>query len=355
MSSYLILFAAVFFISLILTPLVKLLAERFKIFDIPDEERKKHKKPVPLLGGLAIFFSFFAVIFYLYATGKLFGDFIRPAHVFGIFIGSIILMAGGFLDDKYNLKPKIQIIFPVLAALAVVLSGINVTHIRNLFGGIISFDYYSFYLLNSEIIFPGSILTFFWLLGMMYTTKILDGLDGLAAGISSVGSFVIFLVCLLPFVRQTDTALIAIIFCGAALGFLPWNFHPAKIFLGEGGSVFLGFILGVLAIISGSKVATMLLVMGIPILDVLWVILRRLFWEKKSPALSDRKHLHYRLLDVGLSERQAVIFLYLISAIFGCLSLFLQTSEKAVALAILLLVMVILAFYVVKLMKKKDN
>ncbi|NQU83726.1 MAG: undecaprenyl/decaprenyl-phosphate alpha-N-acetylglucosaminyl 1-phosphate transferase [Parcubacteria group bacterium] len=354
MSSYLIPFLFSLFVAFCFTPIIRFFAKKKQVLDIPDDVRKKHKKPTPLWGGLVIFCAFFAIIGYFSYTGELFGDFVRPEYILGMFIGGFILMLGGILDDKYNLKPKYQIIFPVLAALAIVFSGIAITHIRSPFGGAIRFDIFNFTILSRELIFPGSFLTFLWLLGMMYTTKFLDGLDGLVTGITAIGAFVIFLVCLLPFVRQFDTALIAIIFTGVLMGFLPWNFHPARIFLGEGGSVFAGFILATLAVISGSKVATTLLVMGIPILDVLWIIARRVFWEKKSPAVGDRKHLHFRLLDIGLSHRQVVFLLYLFAILFGGISLLLQTKEKAIALSFLFILMVVVAFIVVKLYKKKN-
>lgn len=351
MSSYLTPFIIGLLLAFCLTPIIRFFAKKQRVLDIPDKERKPHKKPVPLLGGMVIFLSFFLILSYFVYTKQIFGDFIRLEYIVGMFVGGLILMLGGVLDDKYNLKPKYQIIFPILAALAIILSGISISHIRNPFGGEVRFDLYEW----RNLIFPGSFLTFLWLLGMMYTTKFLDGLDGLVTGITVIGSFVIFLVCLLPFVHQFDTALIAIIFSGVLLGFLPWNFHPAKIFLGEGGSVFAGFILGTLAVISGSKVATTLLVVGIPILDVLWVIIRRVFWEKKSPALADRKHLHFRLLDIGLSHRQTVCLLYLFAILFGGISLLLQTKEKVIAFGFLIILMFSIAFVVIKLYKRKTN
>lgn len=340
-------------VSFCLVPAVKFLALKLKILDFPGG-RKLHSQAVPLSGGVAIFIAFFAIIAYFWRVGGLFGDFIRPIHIIGIFASSLVLMIGGFLDDKYNLKARYQIIFPVLASLIVIFCGVSIHHVRNPFGGIINFDIFSAIILGREIFFPGGIITFFWFLGIMYTTKILDGLDGLVSGISAIGTFVIFFICLLPFVRQFDTAFIAIVFSGAICGFLPWNFHPAKIFLGEGGSLFLGFIVATLAIISGSKVATTLLVLGVPVFDVAWIIFRRVFWEKKSFAFDDRKHLHFRLLDIGFSHRHAVLVFYLLAGLFGGVSVFLQTKEKAVALLILAILMVVLAVGVVKLYRQNN-
>jgi len=188
---------------------------------------------------------------------------------------------------------------------------------------------------------------------MMYTTKLLDGLDGLVSGITVVGSFIIFGVAMSKNVAQPNTALLALILGGAFLGFLIFNWRPAKIFLGEGGSLFAGLILGTLAIISGSKIATTLLIMGIPILDVVWVIGRR-FFNKRAVSLGDRKHLHFRLLDAGFSHQRAVIFYIFLTALFGSLALVLQTFGKLIALLILFIVMVILAGSLVFLYKKKS-
>ena len=173
---------------------------------------------------------------------------------------------------------------------------------------------------------------------MTYTTKLLDGMDGLVAGISAIAALVIFGLSLAPQVRQEQTALLAIIFAGSLLGFLILNFHPAKIFLGEGGSTLAGFMLAVLAIVSGGKIATTLLVMGLPLLDMVWVILLRLA-RRQSPFTGDRKHLHFKLIEIGLSEPQAVLLLYALTGIFGLSALFLQSRGKLIALVILIVVM----------------
>ena len=190
---------------------------------------------------------------------------------------------------------------------------------------------------------------------MMYTTKLLDGLDGLVSGISAIGAIIIFLLTTMTKYYQPDTALLSLIFSACCIGFLIFNFNPAKIFLGEGGSLFTGFMLGVLSIISGGKIATALLIMGIPILDAAWVILRRIF-EGKSPfKTADRKHLHFRLLDLGMNQKQTVIFMYFLSAGFGISTLFLQSKSKLIALGVLALVMLIIGFVVLKIFKKQNK
>ena len=236
-------------------------------------------------------------------------------------------------------------------------AGIGIPSIRNPLGGLISFNNWQYILfwyqgIPYKITLFADLFTLIWLMGMMYTTKLLDGLDGLVSGVTVIGSLIICSVALSIKVDQTNTALIALILAGAFGGFLLFNFNPAKIFLGESGSMFAGLMLGVLAIISGSKVATALLIMGIPILDVIWVILRRLFYHKKI-AFADRKHLHFRLLDIGLTQRQAVLLMYFLTAFFGSFTLFFSTFGKFIALIILAIFMMILAGVIVKIYKPK--
>ena len=192
------------------------------------------------------------------------------------------------------------------------------------------------------------VISFIWLCGMMYTTKLLDGLDGLASGIVLIGVLAIFFLSITDVYWQPTMALYTLIFAGILIGFLVWNWHPAKIFLGEGGSTLVGFVLGVLAIISGAKVATALLVMGIPILDVIWVIARRKFLEHHRVSIGDSKHLHFRLLKAGFSHKRAVLFYYFIAASFGAVSLFLQSRQKMVALALLALLMLVIGIIVTR-------
>src|SRR3989338_192577 len=345
------LFFVVFFIgtavfSFLLTKVIYKLALELDIRDYPDSERKIHLEPKPKLGGLAIFSSFvFALILLSFLGGT---DEISAVRVAGVILGGLALVIGGGLGDKYVLPAAKQIWFPVAAALAVVLSGTHISFITNPFGGNVILDQYK--LLGYPVF--GSLLVFAWILGMTYTTKFLDGMDGLVSGISAIAGLVIFGLSLGPAVNQTTTAFLALIFAAAALGFLPFNFFPARIFLGEGGSTFTGFMIGTLAVISGGKIATALLVLGIPILDAAWVIVRRL-WFKKSPFVGDKKHLHFRLLDIGFSQRQAVLFLYFLAAIFGFIAVFLQSLEKLIALGILAAVMLTVALSAMIIYNKK--
>ena len=339
---FIIYFLLAFVLSASLVPLLRFLAFRWKILDQPNE-RKIHRRPTPLLGGLAIFVSFFAVLFL--TKDHLFPSALSISHWLGFFAGALILMIGGFLDDKYNLKPKWQILFPILAIVAVLLGGIEIPKISNPFGG--------FIFLDGQIL--SAALIVFWLLGMMYTTKLLDGVDGLVSGLGMIGSLVIFLFTMTTQYLQPDIAWAAWLFVGATAGFLVFNWNPASIFLGEGGSLLIGYVLGVLAIISGGKIAIALLIMGIPILDVAWTIIRRTLKGKNPFRFADKKHLHHRLLAAGLSQRQTVLVFYSLAFFFGLSGLFLQSRGKLIALILLFVLMLFLVAYLSHLKKGKPR
>jgi UDP-GlcNAc:undecaprenyl-phosphate GlcNAc-1-phosphate transferase len=357
--NYVLAFIFTFLFSILFTLLFRIIALKLNIVDFPNQERKIHKTPIPLLGGLAVFLSFSIILIYFaFFTNLILFGFIVPKYILGIILAGLIVIIGGILDDKFDLRPRYQIIFPILATLIIIASGIGISHIRNPFGGIISFNNWQFILfwhqgIPYKITLVADFFTFIWLLGMMYTTKLLDGLDGLVSGVTIIGALIIAFVSLSNKVAQPNTAQIAIILAGAFAGFLLFNFYPAKIFLGEGGSLFAGLMLGTLAIISGSKVATTLLIMGIPILDVIWVILRRIF-RKVPISFADKKHLHFRLLDIGFNQRQAVIFMYCLTALFGGISLFFSTYGKLIELVVLSIFMLILAAILVIMYKYKS-
>lgn len=349
---YLSYFLIAFALAAILTPLARKLAIRFKIYDVPGPRRKIHTLAVPFLGGAAVYLSFLISILVYLKFGQVDFNIVPLKFFLGIIFGGAVLIIGGILDDKYNLPPKILWLFPALASLVIVWLGIGVgiTQISNPFGNPIFIGYH-FQLATFNFSLPAW-LAWLWMMGMIFTTKLLDGLDGLCGGIALIGGLTMFALSLGPKINQPITAELAIIFSGALLGYLIYAFFPASIFLGEGGSTFLGFTLGVLSIILGAKITTALLVMGIPILDVAWVIVRRL-WYSKSPFKGDRQHLHFRLLDIGLSQRQAVLVLYGISGIFGGVAVFLQSMGKLIALVILFCVMLILAISTVIIYKRK--
>jgi len=326
-------------ISVFSTLAVKFLAAKFNIVDSPDSARKIHAKAVPLLGGVAIGFSFFLAL-YLNRTDILARG-LTYAHILSFWLGALVIIIGGALDDVFNLKPKQQIIFPALACLFALLGGISIVKITNPFGPPIGE--------TSGLIYFGAVLaavlTFGWLMGMMYTTKLLDGVDGLVSGLGAISGLIIFLFTTTTKYYQPDVGLMALIFAAACLGFLLFNFYPAKIFLGESGSLLIGYVIGILAIISGGKIAIALLIMGIPVLDLGWTILRRLLKKQNPFTVPDKMHLHHRLLALGLSQRQTVLLYYFLASAFGLAALFLQSRGKLFALATLPAVMAGLAFF----------
>jgi len=354
---YIIALLSTFSASLIFTMLVIWLAQKWHIVDKPDPSnpKKLHSHSVALWGGAAIFLAFnLVVFFYSYFTSDLTGDTMTGRNILGIVTGAVFLLIGGLLDDKYNLKPKYQIIFPILAVISVIVCGIGIDSVSNPLGGeaikLNSWQYNLFWHQGFpyKLTIWADLFTFIWLLCIIYTTKILDGLDGLVSGLTVIASAFIFLISLNNTdIIQYDVALLAIIVMGAYAGFLVFNFNPASIFLGESGSTLAGFLIGSLSIISGSKVGVTLILLSIPILDFFWTIIRRLS-EKRSPfSGADRKHLHHRLLDAGFSVKSAVLFFYSICLVFGVLIYNLQDlglSEIVLITLACLIFMLILAF-----------
>jgi UDP-GlcNAc:undecaprenyl-phosphate GlcNAc-1-phosphate transferase len=333
---HLLIVIASFILAIFLTFIVKKISYKYQIVDSSDDTgRKKHPGSIPLLGGWTIYLS--SSIGILFSKWLGWFDFSRVSDPFiwAVLVGGLLIMIGGTLDDKYGLKPGAQIIWPLLATLIVILSGVSISYITNPIGGPQNAIIYL-----SPLV--GAIISFIWLMGMMYTTKLLDGLDGLVSGITAIAALMIFLLSLSWDVPMSATGAWALALFGASAGFLLFNFHPAKIFLGEGGSLFVGFMLGVLSIISGSKIATTLLVIGIPALDVLWVMIRRLVKRQSPFSHADRKHLHFQLLDAGFAHREAVLFLYAIALAFGFLAVLGGSIGKLFSLLILVIVMFII-------------
>jgi len=330
---------AAFLAAAVATPVTIGVARRFGVLDRPDGDRKRHVMPRPLLGGAAVLVGISVGIMVAELAGGLPGDHIKAKYLVGIVLACVTLMLGGALDDILDLPPRKQIVWPVLAALIVVASGIGVTYITNPLGGQVFLDEAVVTVLwwhgiPYKLTVLADLFTLGWLLTMTYTTKFLDGVDGLVSGVTVIGGFVIAAVSMTRDVSQPDTAILALVVAAAFFGFLLFNFHPARIFLGEGGSTMAGFLLGTLAIVSGGKIATTLLILGLPLFDAAIVVFRRMVIERRSPVRGDRTHLHFRLLDLGLTERQAVLAYYLVAALLGTSTLFLKSGAKAVILTV---------------------
>jgi UDP-GlcNAc:undecaprenyl-phosphate GlcNAc-1-phosphate transferase len=344
---------APFFVSLaatvLLVPLVRRLAVRLGVLDVPGATRKQHSRPIPLLGGLAIFAALALVV--IAYRGELLGGFLLGKHLAGILLGALVLVIGGTLDDRYDLKPWALLIAPALASIIVIASGLGVDYITNPFGGILRLDLWTWKLFSVggvpyHLTFPGDLLTFVWLMVMSYATKLLDGVDGLVSGLTFVGAAVIVLLSLTPEVGQPELARLAAIVAGAFLGFLVWNRPRASIFLGEGGSTLAGWLLGVMALLSGAKIGITLLIMAVPLLDLAWTVARRIIIERKPWYQGDRGHLHFRLIDSGLSPWATDLFYWGFAAGFGATGLFIRGRDKVLALVLLAALFAVVTFAV---------
>lgn len=343
--AYLLPFVLSLILSLALTPLARFLAQKYQLAIPQPRPRDVHGKPIPRLGGIALFISFWLIViaYWLLAPGKL--HFVDEKilgidkNLLGVFLGSLILIIVGVVDDLKGVKPWPKLFWQTAAAYLVVAFGIKIWWLSNPLGGAsIILDNWTYLLVP------------LWIVIIINVINWLDGLDGLADGISLIALIVLGFLSIAPNVSQPATALLCVILAGAALGFLFFNFNPAKIFLGDSGAMFLGFMIAVAAIISGAKLATAALVLGIPILDALWVVGRRII-SGKSPMVADKLHLHHRFLEIGLSQRQTVLILYAIAAGFGVVALQNGTHGKLVAALWLLAIMVIMGTGLVFLKK----
>lgn len=320
--------AATFLLTTWLTPIARILALRWGVVDTPNGARKRHERVTPLLGGLAIVFGFvFPLVVVLCTTTHFTEGMITFHHFFGYIAGVMLLTIGGIIDDKWTLHAKHSLVIFIVAAGAAVSGGMAVSQVTNPFGGVI-------------ILTPilASIVAGLWILSMTMTTKILDGVDGLATSVTMIAALMIAALSFTEKYFQPDVALLALMFVGALLGFLLWNWHPAQIFLGEVGSTVLGFTIGVLSVIAGSKLATALLVLAIPALDVFLVVWRRYRLGYNPFTTSDRRHLHLLLIDAGMSVERVVTFYVSLALLFGITALIFTSWQKIFVLFALTIV-----------------
>ncbi len=336
---YLTIFLTAFGLSMLITPISAWLGLRLGLADRPGG-RRAHQGEVPRTGGLALFAGFMGaglLVFALSALGVWPLLSVEESKLLtGVLLGSLFAFACGLWDDRRELGAGPQFAVQFIAALIAIAFEIFIERATlPIFGYIDKFPFW--------ITYP---LTIFWIMGMMNTVNWLDGLDGLAAGVAAIASllFAIHAYSL----GQTMVALFPLALAAACLGFLPYNFHPARIFMGSSGSMLLGFALAALSILAPAKVATALLVLGIPILDVVWLIIQR--WRQRgNPAQAGRDHLHYRLLDLGLSQRQIVTLYYSFCAAFGLLALLIEDRIfKLVALLVMSVLTLALLWWLAK-------
>lgn len=308
-------------------------AVRLKAVDNPTGGRKIHTKPIPLFGGVGIALCVLLSLAVLTVDGVILEAGVTARQLIGFVAALLILLIGGMTDDIHSLSPRQQILFPTLAALAVLISGTGIIQVTSLSGdGGMSLGWWKYAPLHLTL--PADLITIAWLLLATYATKLLDGLDGLVAGLAVIGSGMVGALTLSSQYFQPGVSLLASIIGGSFLGFLPRNLHPARQFLGETGSTLAGFSLGFLAIVSSAKIAIALAVLAIPLADAIFVVVGRLR-RGAPPWKGDDTHLHFRLLQVGIPHRTVVRLLWGASFAAGVLALSLQTRGKLFLVATL--------------------
>lgn len=324
-----------FGISYFSTPLAIKLAHKIGAIDVPKDNRRVHKDPIPRLGGVAIFLGFIISSIFLVEINT---------KMIGIFAGAFLIVAMGIVDDIKEIRPKVKLSGQILAALIVVLSGVKIVWVTNPLDG-----------LDGMIqLMPmiGIPITIFWIVGATNTVNLIDGLDGLAAGVSAISAITLSFVAYIN--GQHTSSILLLSLAGAAIGFLPYNFNPAKIFMGDTGSLFLGYILSVIAIQGSIKSATALsiaipiLALGLPIFDTTFAIIRRAT-NGKPIMQADKGHLHHRLLSKGLSQKQTVLILYGISLFLGLSAVLISELSLFESVLILSLDFILIYYGIIRL------
>ena len=312
------------------------------------------RAPIPYFGGLTIFATFVIATLIFVSPSK---------EVLGLLVGTILLTLTAFLDDAYRLPAWIRLAVQILAAAILVISGLGIDHLTNPFGGVfdlsaLDWNIGQFWGGEYHLTLLADLFTIFWVVLLANSLNWLDGVAGLSSGIAGLAALVIFFLAARAGYHYFDqSAVIALagILAGSALAFTIFNFPPPKILLGDSGSMLLGFVVAALAVFSGGKIATAALVLGFPLLDAVWVVLRRIF-AGHSPFRGDYGHLHHRLLAAGFSKKQTVLTIYLASAAFGAIALFIDNSfGKLIALSILFLAMLLVGWKLRHTKLEKEN
>ena len=306
-------FGVALLISLVITPLTEWLAPRLGVMDIPKDDRRMHTKPIPRFGGLAIFagVTVAAIIILIFMNGEedVFEK-IKTGMLIKTLLVGVFVYALGLLDDIFHLRPAIKLMGQAIAAILLYIVGVRVQIIM-IFGAAPTS-------MTAHIV--SFIVTMVWVIAIMNTVNLIDGVDGLAAGITIIAAFCISYIAYIHGYYLACLLMLAV--AGACIGFLPFNFYPAKTFMGDGGSLFLGFCLASFSLMQPVKSVTLgalvipLLVLGIPVIDTLFAIFRRMV-NKKPVMQADKGHIHHRLMRAGLGQRRTVLILYGITAVMG--------------------------------------
>ncbi len=327
MPDYMLAFIIAAGMALLVTPGVIFLAKKTGALDKPDA-RKVHKNPIPRIGGLGIYLAFMAAMTAVLVLVSV--DAEVQQEIVGLMVSGTLIVVIGLIDDYTNLPAKVKLLGQIIAACVLVIGfDVRIDFITDPFGDYLFLEY---------LAVPA---TLFWIVGLTNTVNLIDGLDGLAAGVSSIAAVTIFLVAL-----QQGFMLVAVLtaaLAGAAFGFLYYNFNPARIFMGDSGSMFLGFMLAGISVIGAVKSAATIalivpiLALGLPIMDTTFAIVRR--YRGGVPIFKpDKGHLHHRLLDLGFTQRQAVLLMYVISALLGLSAVALTEVSPQMSIAIVCVV-----------------
>ena len=316
-----VVFGVALLIALISTPLAAAWGRRLGIVDKPGP-RRWHKGAIPRTGGLALYVAFMGAVLLAQWLPVPRQDPKELTRFLGIAVGTTFLFVFGYIDDRFELRPGPQYLAQAISGLIAIACVVFIERVMNPFTNELTLFPYFFVV----------VFTLIWIMGMINTINFLDGLDGLAAGVGAIVSAVLAIHMLRE--GQYSVALLPLALLGATLGFLPLNFYPARIFLGS-GSLILGYTIATLGIAAGAKLALLLLVLSIPIVDVAWLMISRLR-AGQSYGQADRRHLHYRLLDLGLSQRQVVLLYYAYCILLGAAALLI--SSRLLKLIILVVV-----------------
>ncbi len=328
--------AVAFAISCILTPAAIRIAPKIGAMDIPKDNRRMHKKAMPRFGGMAIFAGTeISLAIFCHSDPK----------VITILIGGILIYAVGVADDLKGIPAKLKFLLQMLCAAVLYAGGIRVDFVKNPLGIFMDGgpEYIHFPLVISLII------TVIWIVGITNTVNLIDGLDGLAAGVAVIASGYISYAAVLS--GQYGVALAMIAVTGGALGFLPFNFHPAKIFMGDSGSLYLGFMIAAISVLGSTKGATLIvtivpfLALGLPIFDTAFAIIRR--WMNGTPIMeADKGHVHHRIMNTGIGQRRTVLIMYCISAVMGMVAIMVVKREFLEAVVLTAVAAVLLCVFV---------
>lgn len=330
MYNYIMAFFIAIIIAYTLTPYAKKVAYKIGAIDVPKDNRRVHKVPIPRLGGLAIYIAFLTTIILMLVIGK--GVLTINKELVGILIGATIIVGVGIIDDAKQISAKYKLLGQILAALVVVYSGVRIEFVTNIL-------HKEAWIELKGLTIPATV---FWIVGITNTVNLIDGLDGLAAGVSSIAALSLAFVAHIN--GQTEVMILLMILAGSLLGFLPHNFNPATIFMGDTGSLLVGFILATISIEGVIKTATTIavaipvLALGVPIFDTTFAIIRRLI-NKKPIMEADKGHLHHRLLEQGLSQKQTVLVLYLISMLLGASAIVISDTNRKMGYLVIAIVL----------------